>query len=153
MTQWKLLQENAKNKTFFFFFLKTVFVVVHRAYTGFLQTKKKRFSHKRRRILPISELNSGSDIRRIYHQASTSQTRQKPQTIKCPWPSQPEAEINSPARPWPTGPCAAPRWTPLVLHGFPTAFQSSSQDSTHHPPHLYQAAGLCPSPRHTQILE
>lgn len=61
--------------------------------------------------------------------------------------------ISSPGCLWPTGPCAAPRWTPSVLCGSPAACQWSSLGSTRRPPYLCPAACWCPFPRNTPSLE
>lgn len=74
-------------------------------------------------------------------------------TLKRPLHSLSVQDISSPACLWPKGRCAALHWRPSVLHGSPAVCLSSSQDSTHHLPLQCQAAGWCPCPRHTQILE
>ena len=60
--------------------------------------------------------------------------------------------ISSPASPWPAARCAAPRWTPTILHAPPAACQSSPWGSTRHPLLLCPAACWCPCPKRTPTL-
>lgn len=106
----------------------------------------------------LSPLSRTSHTPSAQHRKSHSSTpfpwfRHPGPTLKRPLHSLSVQDISSPARLWPKGRCAALHWRPSVLHGSPAVCLSSSQDSTHHLPLQCQAAGWCPCPRHTQILE
>lgn len=55
--------------------------------------------------------------------------------------------------PGPEAQCAALRWTQTVLPGSPAASLSSPRDSTHPPPPRCPAAGWCPFPKQTHVLQ
>lgn len=106
----------------------------------------------------LSPLSRTSHTPSAQHRKSHSSTpfpwfRHPGPTLKRPLHSLSVQDISSPACLWPKGRCAALHWRPSVLHGSPAVCLSSSQDSTHHLPLQCQAAGWCPCPRHTQILE
>lgn len=112
-----------------------------------LPYKKGPESHLFRAVqLKVTQINPTLRLKH-HEQGPTSKQHKRP-----PHHSWPVTKISSPVYLWPKELCAALHWRPSVLRGSPTACLSSSQGSTHHPPHLCRAVGWCPCPKRTQIL-